>query len=109
MKVKNVGKRPIWVDGIKIMPGGVVEIDDKFKDEISGLPLMILEAPKPSDFERLKKIKYVEDELAKILLDKFGSIENIKKASIDDLAALPGIGKKRAKRILEYLKKEGEV
>ena len=38
----------------------------------------------------------------KALLKEFGSIENIKRASEEDLANVDGIGKKRAKKIKEF-------
>ena len=38
----------------------------------------------------------------KALLREFGSIENIKRASEEDLANVDGIGKKRAKKIKEF-------
>ena len=106
MKVQNTGRRPVWVDGIKIMPGKIQEIPDKFKDKIRGLTLKIIEKPKPSDYERLLKLKYIETELARALIDKFKSIENIKNATAEEIAELPGIGEKRAKFILAQLKEE---
>ncbi|RYZ84398.1 MAG: excinuclease ABC subunit UvrC, partial [Proteobacteria bacterium] len=39
----------------------------------------------------------------RLLLEKFGSVARIKKASADQIAALPGISKKSAEAILEYL------
>ena len=37
------------------------------------------------------------------LLKKFGSVERIRKASIAEIAALPGISEKSAEAILEWL------
>ncbi len=49
------------------------------------------------DIEGLSEKKKLE------LLRYFGSIERIKRASIEELKKVPGIGDKLAKRILEYL------
>ncbi|RLC58633.1 MAG: excinuclease ABC subunit UvrC, partial [Candidatus Cloacimonadota bacterium] len=40
------------------------------------------------------------------LLKKFGSVDNIKNASITELISVKGIGKKNAGMILEYLSKK---
>jgi len=38
-----------------------------------------------------------------LLLEKFGSVARIRKASVDEIAALPGISEKSAEAILEWL------
>ena len=37
------------------------------------------------------------------LLQKFGSVNRIRKASVKDIAAIPGISEKTAEAILEWL------
>ncbi len=61
---------------------------------------------------RLRRKKLVESELdkipgigkkrKKILLEHFGSVKNIKKASLFDLTRIPGIGVKFARKIYEH-------
>ena len=50
----------------------------------------------------LTKIEGIGDAKAKTLLKAFGGIGKIKTASIDELAAVKGIGVNDAKRIFEY-------
>ena len=50
----------------------------------------------------LKEIDGIGDKKKKALVDKFGGIENIKRASEDELAETEGIGKALAKTIKEY-------
>ena len=50
----------------------------------------------------LKEIDGIGDKKRKALVDKFGGIENIKRASEDELAETEGIGKALAKTIKEY-------
>ena len=50
----------------------------------------------------LKEIDGIGDKKRKALVDKFGGIENIKRASEDELAETGGIGKALAKTIKEY-------
>ncbi len=40
----------------------------------------------------------------KALLRHFGSVEKIKQASSDEIAALPGVGKKAAEQVVEYFR-----
>ena len=42
----------------------------------------------------------------RVLLKKFGSVTRIKAASADDIASLPGISKKSAQVLLDYLKRD---
>lgn len=50
----------------------------------------------------LTKINGVGDSRRKLLVDKFGTIENVKRASEEELAEIPGIGPSLAKTIKEY-------
>ena len=109
MKVKNVGHRPIWITGgIRIMPGEIKEIPAT-PDMIKGLRLEILEEIPKSDFKKLVALKGVEDELAKALLRKFGTLERIKSANIEELMSLPGIGRKRAILIKNQLEESSQA
>jgi len=38
------------------------------------------------------------------LIKYFGSLERLKRASIDEIAKVPGIGRKYAERIYEFLR-----
>ena len=49
-----------------------------------------------------KDIEGIGEKKRKALLNAFGSIENIKRASEEDLAKVEGIGDKRAKKIKEF-------
>ncbi|MGC9127039.1 MAG: ERCC4 domain-containing protein [Thermoplasmata archaeon] len=51
----------------------------------------------------LSSIPYVGEKTAKKLLDRFGSIERISRASISDLMKVEGIGKEKAKLIHRLL------
>lgn len=51
----------------------------------------------------LSSIPYVGEKTAKLLLEKFGTIENISKASIHDLKKIKGIGDEKAKLIHRLL------
>ena len=48
------------------------------------------------------KIDGIGDKKRKALLNAFGSIENIKRASEEELARVEGIGAVRAKKIKEF-------
>lgn len=50
----------------------------------------------------LTKINGVGNSRRKLLVDKFGTIENVKRASEEELAEIPGIGQSLAKTIKEY-------
>lgn len=45
----------------------------------------------------------VSENRKKLLLKQFGSVERLRKASLDDIAAVPGIGPKLAQTIFDYL------
>ena len=49
-----------------------------------------------------KEIEGIGDKKRKALLNAFGSIENIKRASEEELAKVEGIGAIRAKKIKEF-------
>lgn len=40
MKLKNVGKRPVWIGGIEIVPGEVKEVDEEYRHDMKGLTLV---------------------------------------------------------------------
>lgn len=56
-----------------------------------------------SSLESFEELKGVGDELANALQDKFGSLDEMSKASVEDLEPVPGIGKKRAESLLDQL------
>ena len=67
---------------------------------------------KPKDIEAqrrfvLRALPGVGEKLAEELLKKFGSIENIAKASEEELMEVEKLGKKKAKRIVEVLRGRG--
>ena len=47
--------------------------------------------------------KLTDEELKQLLLKKFGSVENIKKASVSEIAEVKGINEKLAEKILKEL------
>ena len=57
-----------------------------------------------SELQKLIDLKHVEDEIATSLLERFGSIDKIKTASLDEIEDIPGIGKVRAREIKKQLK-----
>lgn len=57
-----------------------------------------------NELEQLIALKDMEDEIANALLDKFGTISKIKKATKEELEEISGIGNKRAKSIWKQLK-----
>ena len=55
----------------------------------------------------LDRIEGVGQKWRRELLTRFGSVQAVRDASLDDLLAVPGIGRKRALRIKEHLAGEG--
>ena len=53
----------------------------------------------------LEKIKGVGPAKAKMLLSRLGSLSVVKKATLEELTALPGINEETAKNIVEYFRK----
>jgi len=51
-------------------------------------------------------IRYVGVKTARILAENFGSIENLKKATVEELSEVPEIGEKIALSIVEYFQNE---
>lgn len=51
----------------------------------------------------LMRLPGVGTATARLLWDKFGSLENMRKASLEELMEIPGIGKHRAKTLVEKL------
>lgn len=76
--------------------------DGEFLMVDEGGSIAVSNIPK-SDREALIELKDVEDEIADALLERFGSLENVKSASLEELDKVPGIGVKRAKSIKEQL------
>jgi excinuclease ABC subunit C len=56
----------------------------------------------------LEQVEGIGKKRRKMLLDVFGSLEELKKASPDKIARLAGVPLKVAERLLEVLNKEGE-
>ncbi|PAW79186.1 MAG: excinuclease ABC subunit C [Verrucomicrobia bacterium Tous-C9LFEB] len=54
---------------------------------------------------RLDDCPGISENRKKLLLKQFGSIERLRRASIDDIAAVPGIGPKLAEGIFDFLAK----
>lgn len=54
----------------------------------------------------LDEIDGIGKKYKKLLLDNFGSVENISRASLDDLSDIKGLGEKRSRAIYEYFRKE---
>ncbi len=52
----------------------------------------------------LDRIEGVGDKWRRELLTRFGSVQAVREASLDDLLSVPGMGHKRAHRILEHLR-----
>lgn len=59
---------------------------------------------KGNDHYTLLKLPYINNHMAVELLSRFGNINNIQHATIDELIQVRGIGEKRAKRLREELK-----
>jgi len=57
-----------------------------------------------TELDQLIALKDMEEDIANALLDKFGTIKKIKKATQEELEEVSGIGKKRAKSIWKQLK-----
>ena len=51
----------------------------------------------------LADIPGIGPKLAKTLLNKLGSLAKIQEASVDEIAAVPGLGRKRAEAVVAYL------
>jgi excinuclease ABC subunit C len=52
----------------------------------------------------LDRIEGVGDKWRRELLTRFGSVAAVREAGVEDLTQIPGLGRKRAMRILEHLK-----
>lgn len=65
-----------------------------------------VEAPaeEESGLDEFEAINGVGPELAEVLADEFGSVEDLAEADPDDLEPVPGIGEKRAVDILGQLR-----
>jgi len=110
MKVKNIGNNPVWIEDIKLMPNEERDISDKYEPLLKSLGTVIItgeseidDSPSVKEYELLLKLRGVEKELAEEILDRFGSIEGVRNATLKELEAIPGIGKKRAILIKKQL------
>ena len=68
-----------------------------------------IEKSKTIPFERLLfglGIRFVGNKIARILAEHFGSIENLRHSSFDNLIEIPEIGEKIAQSIIEYFSDE---
>ena len=68
-----------------------------------------IEKSKTIPFERLLfglGIRFVGNKIARILAEHFGSIENLRHSSFDNLIEIPEIGEKIAQSIIEYFNDE---
>ena len=54
----------------------------------------------------LDRIEGVGEKWRRELLTRLGSVAAVREASLDDLTAIPGLGRKRAMRILEHLRED---
>ncbi len=54
----------------------------------------------------LDRIEGVGDKWRRELLTRLGSVAAVREASVEDLTAIPGLGRKRAMRILEHLRED---
>ena len=54
----------------------------------------------------LDRIEGVGEKWRRELLTHFGSVSAVRDATVDDLTTIPGLGRKRAMRILEHLRED---
>ena len=52
----------------------------------------------------LDEIKGIGEKRKTALFNKYGSIENLRKSSIDEISSIPGFNRKIAEDILNYFK-----
>lgn len=55
MKIRNVGKRPIWIGETRVLPNQIIEVDDKYEKKLKGLSVVIV-----SEEKILAKIEVVK-------------------------------------------------
>ncbi len=88
--------------------------------DIAGLPglgeksalnlLSAIEASKENDLYRLVfafGIRHVGEKAAKLLSDKFSTLENIMNASVSDILEIEGFGSVMAESVVDYFSKQG--
>ena len=56
----------------------------------------------------LTKIDGIGEKKRKAIIDKFGSLENVKRATEEELTEVDGIGEKQARAVKEYFSKQGD-
>ena len=81
----------------------------KIQEEVHRFTVSKMDSAKRKTLTKssLTKIEGIGDAKAKILLKAFGGIGKIKTASVEEIAAVKGIGEKDAERIYEYFHEEG--
>ena len=55
----------------------------------------------------LEKIEGIGEKKAKLLLKAFGGLEGVRRASVDELAAVKGISRSNAETIVKHFEKKG--
>ncbi len=82
----------------------------KIQEEVHRFTVSKMDSAKRKTLTKssLTKIDGIGDAKAKVLLNAFGGIGNIKKASVDEISAVKGIGRKDAEKIREYFDGEKE-
>lgn len=118
IQVKNHMNNPVWIGRVMIMPGETAEVDF-VPQNMTGIEVITtsedrevvehtfeITSTSTADYGALVNLSGVENELALELLDRFGSLEEVRKATTEELIKIPGIGEKRAKLIKEQLKSE---
>ena len=81
----------------------------KIQEEAHRVAISKMDAKRRKAYKKssLENIKGVGEKTAKALLQYFGGLKNIKKASVEELASVKGVSKSSAKAIYEYYNKTG--
>ncbi|MCD6270896.1 NAD-dependent DNA ligase LigA, partial [bacterium] len=93
-------------DIFKLKKGDLVPLE-RFAEKSAQNLIDAIEKAKEIPLERFiyaLGIRHVGEETANILARKFGSIENLKKASLEELEAIPDVGPIVAKSIYEWFR-----
>lgn len=78
----------------------IEELKNNSEFEVQGVGF----EPTKGDFQKLLKLKDVDQKIATLLLEKYGSYDNLKRtATYEELENMPAIGKKRAESLLKQL------
>ena len=81
-----------------------------FKDKSAAKLHQAIQASKENSAEKLLfglGIRHVGSKASKILLEKFGHLENLAKASSEDIAQIDGLGQVIAKSLVSYFDSQG--